>query len=117
MWGHRPFILGLHHSLTRAATLPISLLGQAFGGAISTDRYAACNTFNVRRQICEAHRKRDLQSEIDAGGDGAKIGERSRASLREMFCRWHYNRDGTIQRQTITAQHPLRLPVDSVEHA
>jgi transposase len=87
--------------LTRAATVPIALLGAAFAGAISSDRYAAYNTFNARRQICWAHLKRDIQSLIDAGGDGVRIGERLRASLRDMFHHWHRYRDGTIQRQTM----------------
>ena len=87
--------------LSRAATVPISLLGEEFAGAISTDRYAAYNNFNARRQICWAHLKRDIQSLIDAGGDGAKIGERLMASLRDMFHYWHRYRDGTIQRQTM----------------
>jgi hypothetical protein len=54
----------------------------------STDRYAAYSTIEVRRRIYWAHRKRDIQSLLDAGGDGAWIGERLMASLRDMFHRW-----------------------------
>ena len=87
--------------LTRAATVSIARLGEAFAGAISTDRDAAYNRFNARRQICWAHLKRDIQSLLDVGGDGARIGERLRASLRDMFHHGHRDRDGTTQRQTM----------------
>ena len=64
--------------LTRAEVVPIALLGQAFAGAVITDRYAGYNAFNGCRQVYWAHLKRDFQSLIDAGGDGAIIGHRSR---------------------------------------
>ena len=95
-------VLRLHHPPDPCETVTISLLGEAFAGAISTDRYAAYNTFNARRQVCWAHLKRDIQSLIDAGNDGAKIGERLMASLRDLFHHWHrYHRDGNIRQDCL----------------
>ena len=55
----------------------------------SADRYAAYSTIEVRRQIYWTHLKRDIQSLLDAGGDGTRVGERLMASLRDMFHHWH----------------------------
>ena len=87
--------------LTRAAVVPLALLGQAFAGAVVSDRYAGYNAFNNRRQVCWAHLKRDFQSLIDAGGDGAIIGRRLMESLKEMFQLWHLYRAGRIRHDTL----------------
>jgi transposase len=87
--------------LTRAAVVPLTLLGQAFAGAIVADRYVGYNAFNNRRQVCWAHLKRDFQSLIDAGGDGAIIGNRLMESLKEMFHLWHLYRAGRIRHDTM----------------
>ena len=88
-------------SLTRAAVVPLALLGRTFAGAVVTDRYAGYNAFNNRRQVCWAHLKRDFQSLIDAGGDGAVIGHRLMTSLKEMFHLWHLHRAGRIRHDTL----------------
>jgi len=87
--------------LTRAAVVPITLLGRAFAGAVITDRYAGYNAFNNRRQVCWAHLKRDFQALIDAGGDGAIIGHRLMKSLKEMFRLWHLYRAGRLRHDTL----------------
>lgn len=87
--------------LTRAAVVPLAVLGRAFAGAVVTDRYAGYNAFNDRRQVCWAHLKRDFQGLIDAGGDGAIIGNRLMRSLKEMFQLWHLYRAGRIRHATL----------------
>ena len=81
--------------------IPLALLGQAFAGVVVSDRYAGDNAFNNRRQVCWAHLKRDFQSLIDAGGDGAIIGGRLMESLKEMFHLWHLYRAGRIRHDTL----------------
>lgn len=88
-------------SLTRAAAVPIALLGKAFAGAVVADRDVGYNAFNGRRQVCWAHLKRDFQSLIDAGRDGAVIGNRLMASQKEMFRLWHLYRAGRIRHDTL----------------
>ncbi len=87
--------------LTRSASVPISLLGPDYAGVVITDRYSSYSTFNDNRQFCWAHLKRDFQGLIDAGGDGAVIGNRLMALMRQMFELWHRYRVGRIRHDTL----------------
>ena len=98
--------------LTRAATVIEGLLGKNFRGIIGTDRYGGYNVFNLRRQLCWAHLKRDFQALIDAGGEPRLIGDRLMKHLHEVFHHWHRYREGKIQRATmqrniLTIYYPL----------
>lgn len=87
--------------LTRAAVVPIAVLGRSFAGAICTDRYVGYNFLNDRRQLCWAHLKRDFQGLIDAGGEGKIMGERLMALQRNVFDIWHRYRAGRLRHDTL----------------
>jgi transposase len=93
--------------LSRSAQVVRKLLGEAFGGAIMTDRYSGYNDYQ-RRQVCWAHLLRDFQALIDAGGAGKRIGTRLLEIGRQMFGHWQRARDGTITRRTMR-RHIQRL--------
>jgi len=86
--------------LTRSAQVVRELLGDAFRGVITTDRYGGYNDY-PRRQVCWAHLLRDFQALIDAGGAGKRIGLRLRDIGWALFHHWRRARDGTVTRETM----------------
>jgi transposase len=98
---------------SRSARVAKDLLGEAFRGVLTTDRWSAYNWVNVAlRQICWAHLKRDFQSWVDGGGAGTKAGLELLRRTRRMFRLWHRVRDGTLSReQFIKKMRPVQLDV------
>jgi transposase len=84
----------------RSATVAKELLGEAFRGVLTTDRWSAYNWVDVRlRQICWSHLLRDFQSWVDGGGAGKVLGVDLLREARRMFRWWHRVRDGTMTRE------------------
>lgn len=98
-------------SLTRAATAIEGVLGTDYRGVVSADRYGGYNRFQ-KRQVCWAHLKRDFQALIDGGPDGAVIGQRLMAQLRQVFDHWHHDRGGKITRRSMAALIRFRVQND-----
>ena len=84
---------------SRGAKVAKEMLGEAFGGVLTTDRWSAYNWFAGARQICWSHLIRDFQSWVDHGGVGATLGAPILVEVRRMFRWWHRVRDGTMSRQ------------------
>lgn len=83
----------------RSAEVAKDLLGDAFRGVLTTDRWSAYNWVEVaRRQLCWSHLLRDFQSWVDGGGDGKQLGLQLLREARRMFRWWHRVRDGTMPR-------------------
>lgn len=81
----------------RSAKVAKELLGEAFSGVLTTDRWSAYNWVDVnQRQICWSHLLRDFQSWVDGGGAGKKVGIELLHETRRMFRWWHRVRDGTM---------------------
>jgi transposase len=97
----------------RGARVAKDLLGDAFDGVLTTDRWAGYNWVDVtRRQICWAHLKRDFQSWVDGGDAGARLGRLMLVQVRRMFRLWHHVRDGTLSReQFIKKMRPVQLEI------
>jgi transposase len=84
----------------RSANVAKELLGEAFHGVLTTDRWSAYNWVDVRlRQICWSHLIRDFQSWVDGGGAGKPLGIELLREARRMFRWWHRVRDGTMTRE------------------
>jgi transposase len=98
---------------SRGAKVAKDLLGEAFDGVLTTDRWSGYNWVSVaRRQICWAHLKRDFQSWVDGGGAGVRLGRLMLVEVRCMFRLWHRVRDGTLSReQFIKKMRPVQLNV------
>jgi transposase len=98
---------------SRGSKVAKALLGEAFKGVLTTDRWAAYNWLNVSlRQICWAHLKRDFQSWVDGGGPGGKLGIELLRETRRMFRLWHRARDGTLTREQLAKKmRPVQLHV------
>lgn len=73
------------------------LLGAAYAGVLTTDRWSAYSRVE-RRQVCWAHLRRDFQALIDRGGADAPVGERLLGLSDELFFWWHSLIDGHVER-------------------
>jgi transposase len=86
------------------------LLGKAFGGILTTDRWSAYAWVDaVRRQVCWSHLTRDFKSFLDYGPEAKHLGERLLCEKRKLFRLWHRVRDGTMTRAELRlASQPVR---------
>lgn len=87
-----------------------ALLGDAFAGILTTDRWASYNWVAAeRRQLCWSHLIRDFKSFLDYGAEAKRLGERLLAERRKLFRLWHRARDGTLTRAELQlATRPVR---------
>jgi transposase len=86
---------------SRGAKVLWELLGEAYGGVLTSDRAKAYNRQPLQhRQVCWAHLRRDFQAMIDRGGVGAAVGEVLLEQANVLFGWWHWVRDGTWSRAT-----------------
>jgi len=94
----------------RNASAAKALLGHAFAGILTTDRWASYNwVAAARRQLCWSHLTRDFKSFLDYGAEAKRLGERLLAERRKLFRMWHRVRDGTMTRaQLQLATQPVR---------
>ena len=75
------------------------LLGEAFLGVLTTDRWPGYNWVEtVRRQLCWSHLKRDFKSFLDYGSEAKSLAERLLSETRKLFRVWYRCRDGTMTR-------------------
>jgi transposase len=87
------------------------LLGRAYAGVLTTDRWRAYDGHPLeRRQVCWAHLKRNLQGIADAGGAGAALGRWGVREAERVFHVWHAHRRGELSRaQLRRALVPIRM--------
>jgi transposase len=87
-------------TFSRGGEVARSVLGDDFTGFLGTDRWSGYNWYDLGlRQLCWSHLTRDLQSFIDRGGVGARLGRQLMAERHKMFRWWHRVRDGTLSRE------------------
>ena len=85
----------------RGAAVLQELVGEWYGGTITSDRAKAYDSHPLRRrQLCWAHLLRDFQAMIDRGGPGQAVGEALLEHAHVLFAWWHWVRDGTWKRST-----------------
>lgn len=89
-------------------------LGERLWGWLVTDRWSAYTWYpSWRRQLCWAHRLRDLAALLDRGGPSREIGEAVRAQAHQMFPWWHRVRDGTLRHASFaSSMWPIRREVE-----
>jgi hypothetical protein len=98
---------------SRAAEVPLQLLGQGYAGVINCDRARMYWAFG-RLQWCWAHLKRDFQALIDSPCTVRKrLGHDLMRQTKELFALWQKARDGTISRRSFRRQmQPIRARVE-----
>ena len=96
-----PLVSWLAVVISRSKETAQQLIGEAFDGIVSSDRYGAYGWIEVtRRQVCWAHLKRDLTAIAQRSGVSQAIGEALRRRQQRLFRWWHRVRDGTLSRET-----------------
>jgi transposase len=86
---------------SRGAKILGELLGEAYGGVLTSDRAKAYNGQPLQRhQVCWAHLRRDFQAMIDRGGAAAVVGGILLEQADVLFGWWQRVRDGTWSRAT-----------------
>ena len=98
---------------SRGSKVAKEMLGEAFQGILTTDRWSAYNWLStLLRQLCWAHLLRDFQAFVERGGESQQIGEAILTQAELMFQWWHKVRDGTMSRTIFQEQmQPVQLQV------
>lgn len=101
-------VFRIAHSL--GAAVCKELLGAHYPGTLGSDRWSAYRFVPLQqRQLCWAHLLRDFQELIDAGGDGARLGQELLGLGRRVLRLWHRVRDGTLPFEQLAGRmSPLR---------
>jgi hypothetical protein len=94
-----PLISYFQVSLSRCQSAAKDLLGENFGGILSSDRYGGYNWVDwKRRQLCWAHLKREFQKISERSGGSRRVGRNLLAQEKKLFRLWRKVRDGTLSR-------------------
>jgi transposase len=100
--------------LSRSQSVCQDLLGTAFTGIVSSDRYSAYNEVPLeQRQICWAHLKRDFTRIAERTGVAGELGQALLAQQKVLFEHWHRVRDGTLTRSEFAT---LVVPIQQQIH-
>ncbi len=85
--------------LGRSGTVCQQLLGDAFNGIVSSDRFSAYNWMEInQRQVCWAHLKRDFTQIAERFGVSGQLGRALLDQQKLLFEQWYRVRDGTLSR-------------------
>jgi transposase len=85
--------------LGRTQAVCQQLLGEAFTGIVSSDRFSAYNGLKIEaRQVCWAHLKRDFKRISQRTGVAGELGQALLAQQKLLFEQWYRVRDGTLER-------------------
>lgn len=117
LWGMvTPLVSYFAVCLGRSQAVCRHLLGEAFNGIISSDRFSAYNGLNLeRRQVCWAHLKRDFTRIAERSGVAGELGRALLAQQKVLFEVWYRVRDGTLSRsEFITGVAPIQQQVHTL---
>ena len=99
-------------SIDRSRGTPgaLKLLGDAFDGVLTTDRWATYGALSIRlRQLCWAHLIRDFVSWLDHR-DGAPYAKALLADSKKMFKWWSHFKDGDLSRARFQKRMAKLMP-------
>ena len=111
-----PLIICFQVILSRSTEAAQKVLGQEFGGFLTSDRCSAYNWVDIeRRQICWAHLKRDFIQISERKGVAGEIGEALLQQEKKVFNIWYQFRNGEIDRiELAKAIEPVRNEISSI---
>ncbi|GET38423.1 transposase, unclassified family protein [Microseira wollei NIES-4236] len=92
-----PLVTFFEIALTRCTTAAKNLLGEDFGGILTSDRHGAYNWVDIeRRQLCWAHLSREFIKISERPGVSKELGTQLVQQQENLFELWHRVRDGTL---------------------
>lgn len=99
--------------LERSQAVCLHLLGEAFDGIVSSDRFSAYSGLNIEgRQICWAHLNRDFTRIAERTGVAGELGKALLSQQKLLFEQWYRVRDGMLSRhEFVTVVAPIQLQV------
>lgn len=108
-----PLVCDFQVLLSRSQAAAQTILGRAFAGYVTSDRYSAYTWLALeQRQVCWAHLKRDFTKMAQRTGVSREVGEALLKQQEQLFELWHRVRDGTLERtQFVLEVEPLRQSV------
>jgi transposase len=90
--------------LGRSQAVCEQMLGEAFHGIVSSDRFSAYNGLKLEeRQLCWAHLKRDFTRIAQRSGVSGELGNALLEQQKLLFEQWYRLRDGTLSRSEFIA--------------
>jgi transposase len=106
------FVVAKH----RSAAVLQTLLGEAYDGVVSSDRYRAYLSIPIaRRQVCWAHLKRDRTAFAERGGEIGDWGTEAVGVVEEVFAAWYRFKAGETDRARLQAEMaPLRAKMQGL---
>jgi hypothetical protein len=94
-----PLVTFFQIALSRCSEAALRLLGEDFGGILTSDRHGAYNWVDLeRRQLCWAHLKREFIKISERPGVSGQLGAALVKQQEKLFELWHRVRDGTLAR-------------------
>lgn len=94
-----PLVVLFEIGLTRCTQAAQNLLGEKFGGMLTSDRHGAYNWVDLaRRQLCWAHLRREFIKISERSGVSQELGTALVKAQEQLFELWHRVRDGTLTR-------------------
>lgn len=94
-----PLVTFFQIALSRCSEAARNLLGESFGGILTSDRHGAYNWLDLkRRQLCWAHLRREFVKISERPGVSAPLGTALLKLQEKLFELWHRVRDGTLAR-------------------
>lgn len=94
-----PLVTFFEIALSRCTEAARNLLGENFGGILTSDRHGAYNWVDLeRRQLCWAHLRREFIKISERPGVSKELGTALVKQLELLFELWHRVRDGTLAR-------------------
>ena len=94
-----PLVTFFEIALTRCTTAAKNLLGENFGGILTSDRHGAYNWVDIsHRQLCWAHLSREFIKISQRPGVSQELGTQLIQQQEKLFELWHRIRDGTLAR-------------------
>jgi transposase len=100
------FVVAKH----RSAAVLLTVVGEAFAGVVSSDRYKAYLSIPLeQRQICWAHLKRNLLAFAERGSEIGDWGQEAVGVVEKVFAAWYRFKDGGGNRAALQEEMaPLR---------
>jgi transposase len=108
-----PLIIFFEVILSRSSEAAQSILGEDFGGFVTSDRCPSYNWLDrLKRQLCWAHLKRDFIKISERPGFSGKVGALLLKQEKQLFNLWHQFRNEEITRPELEqAAQPIQARV------
>jgi transposase len=111
-----PLIVYFQVILSRSQEAAKSILGEGFGGLLTSDRCPSYNWVDsLKRQLCWAHLKRDFTQISERPGASAKTGASLLKQEKQVFNLWHQFKNGDITRAELALSvQPIQDRVSAI---